>query len=71
VPDIEALIALAENEKAAEEDFIVLASKVEGLLPELFTAEGVQSLAKSLEAALGTAAVMGARAGIRQRKAKH
>lgn len=70
VPDIEALIKLAENDQADVNDFIALATKVEALLPELFTEEGVQSLAKALEAALGTAAAMGARAGIRQRKAK-
>lgn len=68
-PDIEALIALAENDQATPEDFIALASKVESLLPELFTNESVDALAKSLEAALGTAAALGARAAIRQRGA--
>lgn len=69
-PDIAALIALAEDAKAGEADFIRLATKVEQLLPELMTPDSVQSLATSLEAAMGTAAAMGARAAIRQRAAK-
>ena len=71
LPDIEALIALAADDKATEADFIAMASKVEQLLPELLDKAGVDALAKSLEAAMGTAAAMGARATIRQRtKAK-
>jgi len=66
-PDIAALIALAEDDQADVSDFIALASKVEQLLPELMTPESVKSLATTLEAALGTAAAMGARATIRQR----
>lgn len=65
-PDLNALIALAENDQATEEDFIALATKVEQLLPELFTADGVKSLASALEDAMGTAAAMGARATLRQ-----
>jgi len=66
-PDIAALIALAEDDQADVSDFIALAQKVERLLPELMTPESVQALATSLEAALGTAAALGARATIRQR----
>lgn len=69
-PDLEALIALAENDQATADEFVSMARKVEGLLPELLTAEGVNALAASLEAALGTAAAMGARATIRQRAKK-
>lgn len=66
-PDIAALIALAEDDQATAADFIKLASKVEQLLPELMTPESVKSLASSLEAAMGSAAALGARATIRQR----
>lgn len=66
-PDIEALIALAEDDQATEADFIALAEKVEQLLPELLNKAGVDALAKSLEDAMGTATAMGARATIRQR----
>ena len=69
VPDIQALIDLAADDKATPEDFIALATKVEHLLPELLNADGVQKLAKSLEDAMGTAAAMGARATVRQRAA--
>lgn len=66
-PDIAALIALAEDDQASAEDFVKLAQKVEQLLPELMTPDSVKTLATSLEAAMGTAAAMGARATIRQR----
>lgn len=68
VPDLQALIDLAQNGKASADDFIALAAKVEQLLPELMTPDSVKSLATSLEAALGTAAAMGARATLRRRK---
>jgi len=68
-PDIQALIDLAQNDKATADDFIALATKVENLLPELMTKESVQQIAQSLESAMGTAAAMGARATIRQRAA--
>lgn len=67
LPDIQALIDLASNDQATEADFIALATKVESLLPELLTQDGVGALAKSIEDAMGTAAAMGARATIRQR----
>lgn len=67
VPDITALIALAENDQASEADFIALAEKTAQLVPELFTADTAQQLAQRIEAALSTAAALGARAGIRQR----
>lgn len=68
-PDIQALIDLASNDQATADDFIGLATKVEHLLPELLTKESVHDLAAKLEAAMGTAAAMGARATIRQRAA--
>ena len=68
-PDIAALIAMAEDATASAADFIMLASKVEQLFPELMTPASVQALAASLEAALGTAAAQGARAAIRQQSA--
>lgn len=67
LPDLEALIALAADDQATEADFIAMATKVEQLLPELLNKDGVDALAKSIEAAMGTAITMGARATIRQR----
>lgn len=67
LPDIQALIDLAANDQATEADFIAMATKVEQLLPELLNKDGVDKLAKSIEAAMGTATALGARAAIRQR----
>uniref|UniRef100_UPI0037834CEA phage portal protein family protein n=1 Tax=Prosthecobacter sp. TaxID=1965333 RepID=UPI0037834CEA len=67
LPDIQALTDLAANDQATEADFIAMATKVEQLLPELFNKDGVDKLAKSIEAAMGTATALGARAAIRQR----
>ncbi|MES2596058.1 MAG: DUF935 family protein [Verrucomicrobiota bacterium] len=68
-PDITALINKASAEDLSAADFLRLAQEVEGLLPELVTEEGVQLLANRIEAAMGSAAALGARASIRKRKA--
>lgn len=66
-PELEALIALVESDQATPADFAKAARKVESLLPELVTPEAVGKMAAALEEAMGTAAVLGARAGVRTR----
>lgn len=66
-PDIEQLIALAEDDSATADDFLQVAQRVEALLPELVTPATVAAVAESLEAAMGSAAFLGARANIRKR----
>lgn len=66
-PDIERLIALAEDDNASAEDFAALAAQVEALLPELVTPEHIAAMTDAMEKALGSAAVLGARANIRKR----
>lgn len=63
---IQALIALAEDDKANEKEIEALALQVQQLLPELMTDDSVQDLAASIEAALGSAAAQGARDRVRK-----
>lgn len=68
-PSIQRLIAALEDDRTTAADFLSLAEEVQGLLPELVTADGVRELATSIESALGTAAALGARASLRKRAA--
>lgn len=73
------LLTLAESEAATAEDFAALAAEIGQSFPELLDELDVGTLAAEIEQAMGSAAVMGARAALRsrgavkhrKRKAKH
>lgn len=68
--EIQKLIDLAADDGATLGQFESLARQVEGLLPELVGPDQIQGLAGAIEQALGSAAALGARAGIRKRSTR-
>lgn len=65
---LERLVALAESDTATADDFAALAREIELTFPELVSELPLDQLVTALEDALGPAAVLGVRDGMRDRK---